>query len=136
MWTLRWLAAFALLALLAMCLALTQAAAAGAAAPSRPFLWTVTSPTATVHLLGSIHLATPDIYPLDPRIETAFQAAGTLVLELPLDPATQLQTAAQLAKAGSYPPGDTIDLHLDRALLEALQQRLRKTAVAFSTVRF
>ena len=130
--TLRRLAGLGLLALLAMGLAPAQAAAA---APSRPFLWTATSPTATVHLLGSIHLATPDIYPLDPRVETAFQAAGTLVLELPLDPATQLQAAAQFAKAGSYPPGDTIDLHLDRAVLEALQQRLRKTAVAFSTVR-
>jgi hypothetical protein len=133
--TLRRLAGLGLLALLATGLAPAQAAAAGAATASRPFLWAVTSPTATVHLLGSIHLATPDIYPLDPRIETAFQAAGTLVLELPLDPATQVQAAARFAKAGSYPPGDTIDLHLDRALLEALQQRLRKSAVAFSTVR-
>jgi uncharacterized protein YbaP (TraB family) len=124
-----------LLSILATCLALAQAAAAGPAAPSRPFLWTVRSPTATVHLLGSIHLATPDIYPLDPRIEAAFQAAGTLVLELPLDPATQVQAAARLAEAGTYPPGDTIDLHLDRALLEALQQRLRQSGVAFSTVR-
>jgi len=133
--TLRRRAGPGLLAILATCLALTQAAAAGPAAPYRPFLWTVTSPTATVHLLGSIHLATPDIYPLDPRIETAFLAAGTLVLELPLDPATQVQAASRFAKAGIYPPGDTIDLHLDRSLLEALQQRLRRSGVSFSTVR-
>lgn len=132
---LRRRAGMGLLAILATCLALTQAAAAGPAAPSPPFLWTVTSPTATVHLLGSIHLATPDVYPLDPRIEADFQAAGTLVLELPLDPATQVEAAARLAKAGTYPPGDTIDLHLNRALLEALQQRLRRSGVAFSTVR-
>ena len=135
MWALRRLAGAALLALLAMGPALAQAAAPGAATPSRPFLWTISSPTATVHLLGSIHLATPDIYPLDPRVEAAFQAAGTLVLELPLDPATQVQAAARMATAGTYPPGDTIDLHLDRALLEALQQRMRKSGVAFSAVR-
>ncbi len=126
------LAAACLLALLATCLAPTQAAAA---APSRPFLWTVTSPTATVHLLGSIHVATPDIYPLDPRIEAAFQESGTLVLELPLDPATQVQTVARMAEAGTYPSGDSLDLHLDRALLEALQQRLGKSGIPFSTVR-
>jgi uncharacterized protein len=128
-------AGLGLLALLATGLAPAQAAAAGPAAPSRPFLWTVTSPTATVHLLGSIHLATPDIYPLDPRIEAAFQAAGTLVLELPLDPATQVQAAARLAEAGTYPSGDSLDLHLDRALLEALQQRLGRSGIPFSTVR-
>jgi uncharacterized protein YbaP (TraB family) len=129
----RCLAVTALLALLAACS--TPAQAAAPAAPSRPFLWTVASPTATVHLLGSIHLATPDIYPLDPRIEAAFQAAGTLVLELPLDPATQVRAAARLAEAGTYSAGDTIELHLDRALLEALQERLRRSGVAFSTVR-
>jgi len=129
--TLRRLAGAGLLALLVMVPAPAQAAAA----PARPFLWTITSPTATVHLLGSIHLATPDIYPLDPRVEAAFQAAGTLVLELPLDPATQVQVAARMATAGTYPPGDVIDLHLDRALLEALQQRLRKSGIAFPAVR-
>lgn len=130
--TLRRLAVPALLALLAACLVLARAAPA---APSRPFLWTVSTPSATVHLLGSIHLATPDIYPLDPRIESAFQASDTLALELPLDPAAQVQTAARLAEAGTYPPGDSLDLHLDRAPLEALQQRLGKSGVAFATVR-
>jgi len=121
--------------LLALASALALAAAAAPSAHARPFLWTLTSPTATVHLLGSIHLATPDLYPLDPRIEAAFQAAQTLVLEILMDPATQVRAAAQLARAGTYPAGDSLDLHLDRPTLEALHRQLQKSGIPFSTVR-
>jgi uncharacterized protein YbaP (TraB family) len=88
-----------------------------------------------VHLLGSVHVASQDIYPLDPRIESAFQRAQTLVLETSLDPAAQVQAGQKLAAAGIYPPGDSIDLHLDRDTLGLLQQRLKKSGAPFTTVR-
>jgi uncharacterized protein YbaP (TraB family) len=98
-------------------------------------LWKIASPTATVHLLGSVHVASQDIYPLDPRIESAFQRAQTLVLETSLDPAAQVQMGQKMAAVGSYPPGDSIDLHLDRETLALLQQRLNKSGAPFTTVR-
>jgi uncharacterized protein YbaP (TraB family) len=110
-------------------------AAPGPAEPNKPFLWRVSSPTATIHLLGSIHLATPDLHPLDSRIEAAFQAAHTLVLEIPMDPASQVRAAELLARAGTYPPGDSLDLHLKRETLEALHQRLQSAGVSFSMLR-
>ena len=33
------------------------------------FMWTVRSQSATVHLLGSVHVGMKDFYPLDPTIE-------------------------------------------------------------------
>jgi uncharacterized protein YbaP (TraB family) len=102
---------------------------------TKTFLWKIASPTATVHLLGSVHVASQDIYPLDPRIESAFQRAQTLVLETSLDPAAQVQAGQKLAAAGIYPPGDSIDLHLDRDTLGLLQQRLKKSGAPFTTVR-
>src|SRR3989442_1652112 len=46
-----------------------------AASGSRRFLlWKVASPTATVYLLGSVHVATPEFYPLPDAMESAFAA--------------------------------------------------------------
>ena len=102
---------------------------------TKTFLWKIASPTATVHLLGSVHVASPDLYPLDPRIEFAFQGAPTLVLETPMDPAAQVQAGQKLAAAGTYPAGDSIDLHLDRDVLNLLQERLKKSGPSFGMVR-
>jgi uncharacterized protein YbaP (TraB family) len=115
----------------------TPAAVAGTSRPDqgKTFLWAVSSSTATVHLLGSIHVASPDTYPLDPRIESAFERSRILILEAPLDPAAQMEMALTLTRAGTYPEGETIDLRLDHATLERLQEQLKKVGIPFATVR-
>jgi uncharacterized protein YbaP (TraB family) len=117
---------------------MSWAASAAAQAPveqRKTFLWAIASPTATVHLLGSIHLVSPDVYPLDPRIESAFQRAGTVVFETAMDPASQLAAGQKLAAAGTYPAGDSIDRHLDRETLELLRQRLSRSGAPLDAVR-
>jgi len=109
--------------------------AQGVPGQTKTFLWKISSPTASVYLLGSVHVASQDIYPLDPRIESAFQRSQTLVLETSLDPVAQVQMAQKMAAVGIYPPGDSIDLHLDRETLALLQQRLHKSGAPFATVR-
>jgi uncharacterized protein YbaP (TraB family) len=107
-------------------------------APTRrgqTFLWQIASPTASVHLLGSIHLASRDLYPLDPRIEGAFQRSSALVIETPLDSAAQQEAARKFAQAGIYPGDDAMELHVSRELLTLLQQRLARMGVPFSSVR-
>lgn len=79
----------------------------------KSFLWQVTSPTATVYLLGSIHVAKHDVYPLAPAIEQAFDDSSTLVLELHLTPEVQREVATKSAKLGVYPEGDSVERHLD-----------------------
>lgn len=118
-----------------MTCAATAAAAQAPVEQRKTFLWVISSPTAVVRLLGSVHVVSPDIYPLDPRIESAFQKADTVVLETAMDPASQLQAGQKLASAGTYPAGDSIDLHLDREALELLQQRLRRSGASLDAVR-
>lgn len=90
---------------------------------SKTFLWKAQSTTATVFLLGSIHVARAGLYPLDPRIERAFDSADTLVLEVVLDAANRASAAQQLTRAGTYPPGDSLDRHLSPDLFrEAMAQ--------------
>jgi uncharacterized protein YbaP (TraB family) len=122
-------------------LSLLVSCAASAAAAQAPveqrktFLWAIASPTATVHLLGSVHLVSPDVYPLDSRIEAAFQRATTVVFETAMDPASQLAAGQKMARAGTYPAGDSIDRHLDRETLELLRQRLGRSGASLDAVR-
>ncbi|HTX52329.1 MAG TPA: TraB/GumN family protein [Candidatus Baltobacteraceae bacterium] len=104
-------------------------------ASSRIFLWQVSSPTATVYLLGSVHIASPSMYPLDARIETAFSRAGTVVLEIPIDPASQLEAAQKMGQAGVYPPGDSLDRHLSRETLDALNAYLAQAGISIDQMR-
>src|SRR5688572_17338730 len=76
-------------------------------ADGRLFLWKATSKTNTVYLLGSIHVATEDMYPLPDEILKAFAASKALAVEVDLtkvDPAA-MQTV--MMEKGVYPPGDT-----------------------------
>lgn len=61
------------------------------------FLWKVEGPgSATAYLLGSLHVLTPDYYPLSSTINEAFAASRTLVEEVDLD---ELQNPAKMAPA-------------------------------------
>jgi uncharacterized protein YbaP (TraB family) len=46
-----------------------------------------------------------------------------------------MQVGQKMAAAGIYPPGDSIDLHLDRETLGLLQQRLKNSGAPFTTLR-
>ncbi len=123
---------------LVLAVAWLSVAAEAAQEPARPdkvFLWTIASPTATVHLMGSVHVASAETYPLSPRIESAFAQAETLVLEMALDPAMQVRLGQSFASAGTYPIGDTIDLHVNRRTLEMLQERVNLLGIPLSTLR-
>jgi len=75
-------------------------------APQKPvFAWRAELGASTVHLLGSVHVAKPDLYPLDARIEQPFAESDALVLELVLDEAAQLDAARRMMELGRLPAG-------------------------------
>jgi uncharacterized protein YbaP (TraB family) len=81
--------------LLPLVTAAAESAPEKAAATARRFIWECRSERATIYLLGSIHCATRDIYPLADVIEDAFARSDKLVVEAnPLGPdAAKMQTA-------------------------------------------
>jgi uncharacterized protein YbaP (TraB family) len=81
--------------------------------------WQASSATNTVYLLGSLHAATPDLYPLPKQIEDAFRSATVLVVEVNLN---KLDTARlrNLASAGFYPPGDSLWNHISARSKQAV----------------
>ncbi len=90
------------------------------------FLWRAQLGPSTVHFLGSVHVARPDIYPLDPRIEAAFAASDTLVLELELDSATQLRAAQRMLELGQLPAGKRLQDVVQPDTWQLLQQAERR----------
>jgi len=88
-------------------------------------LWKVQSATTTVFLLGSIHLASPQLYPWADAIESAFNQADTVVFEITLDEQTKEETAQLMQQYAFYPESETLADHLDATMVNELNERLQ-----------
>jgi uncharacterized protein len=91
---------------------------------SRIFLWTIRSEAATVHLLGSVHVMRKEMYPLDARIEEAFDGAETLVVETDVDGPEGEGFHAFVAENAFYPEGDGLERHVSRETYDLVRQQL------------
>ncbi|ABF43096.1 GumN [Candidatus Koribacter versatilis Ellin345] len=84
-------------------------------AAHRKFLmWKVTSPTATVYLVGSIHLADPSIYPLPSMVEKAFADSQVLAVEADVSNFNLDEAVGLLGEYGMYTDGDSLSNHVSR----------------------
>ena len=96
------------LSLFAVLAAAFLVAACAAVADEKPlFMWQVKSETATVSLVGSIHVGKPDFFPLAEPFETAFAAASVLAVEVDMGDPANLQKSAVLVMQKGILPGDT-----------------------------
>lgn len=98
------------------------------------FMWRTSSATSVVHLLGSIHVGSPDMYPLDDRIEEAFQQSETLVLEIDLDEEAQAEAALAFVQMALLPKGESLDALLDEETRDLLHQRLDELGIPYKNV--
>ncbi len=71
---------------------------------SKHFLWQIQSQKATVFLLGSIHLAKEELYPLDPIITDSYDSSDFLVVEVDMNKANPLE----IMKRATYQDGQTL----------------------------
>ena len=108
------------------------------AAGERLPVWQVRSEHAQVTLLGSIHMAYPEIYPLREDLETAFAAADTLVVEVDVSGENGQAIQQLLMQRGLLPEGETLQQQLSAQNWAALQHYLRSRALpleAFERMR-
>ena len=110
-------------------LALTSAAqlaAQPAAAPRNTHpLWEARGKSNSVYLLGSIHFAKDDIYPLAKPIEQAYERSSIIVFEADLGEMKSMETQARLLKAGMSPAGKTLSQQVGKETYSALQSWLK-----------
>lgn len=99
------------------------------AAGDRLLFWQVDTPGATVYLLGSMHLATPDIYPLRTEIMQAFEGADKLAVELDIGGPRSFEIQQRMLERGQYPPGRTLRDDLSEETWQALATRLENNGL-------
>jgi uncharacterized protein YbaP (TraB family) len=92
------------------------------AAPNIGMMWKATTPTTVVYLVGSVHAASPDMYPLPPAMEAAFKDSKVLVVEVDVTKANTFALAMKAMKDGMYTNGDTLDKHLPAETWKQLQK--------------
>ena len=111
------------------CILITGLALAALAAPAsgadagRHFLWRVTSDTGRAFILGSIHLAKPDLYPLPEVMETSFQQSDVLVVEADITAVDQGKLIRWIQANGMYGADDNLQNHLSARTLKKMRQQ-------------
>jgi uncharacterized protein YbaP (TraB family) len=96
-------------------------------APKRKaFLWAVKSPTATVHLFGTIHVGKRDFYPLSNEVETALKDAAKLVVEADISDASNL---GDLPALMTFMPPENLEKNIPPALFARLQVQLMRLKI-------
>ena len=105
----------------------TSADDAPKAGADRLFLWTVTSDTNTIHLLGSIHVAKPDFYPLPAEMTEALEKSDALVVEVDISKLDVAALQKFMLEKGTYPPGDGLSKHVKKETMDSLRRWCRES---------
>jgi uncharacterized protein len=96
--------------------------AAAHVADAKTFGWKATGKGGVVYLIGSIHVMTPDFYPLSPALEAAFKDSDLLVEEVDmaemLDPMAQMRILSR----GMLPGDQSLDKLLSPATLALVRK--------------
>jgi uncharacterized protein YbaP (TraB family) len=94
-------------------------------AAGRNFMWKATSPSrGVVYLVGSVHLLTPDYYPLDPAFDEAYKSSDVLVEELDMSEMLAANSQMAMLTRGMLPAGQTIDKVLSADTMSAVVKKL------------
>jgi uncharacterized protein YbaP (TraB family) len=118
-------------ALLYVLLLATLVAAVPSAQTTRKhFMWAVRQAGAPpTYLVGSLHVLTPDFYPLDPALEQAFAESKVLIEEVDLDELTNPMTAMALVGKAMLTDGRTLGQIVSPDVYKQVVARAEKAGV-------
>ncbi len=91
------------------------------------FIWEVSGVSGKVHLLGSLHFANANFYPLRKEIQQAFLKSNNLVVEVDVNKIDPQTVQRLLIEKGTYSSFDTLENHVSaktyQRILQYFQQR-------------
>lgn len=116
---------------LAVCVVLlllvTQASAGEkGAGGQKSFLWRVASKSSTVYILGSVHMARADLYPLPAKMEESFDRAGALALEADPAKVNEEELMQTMLASALYPEEGTLRDHLSRETYDLAEREVKQ----------
>jgi uncharacterized protein YbaP (TraB family) len=115
--------------------ALCSCAGLGTGAGTRSTLWKVKGRQNTVYLLGSIHLLPRTAYPLNRRLQTAFNDSQRLIFEVDLRKFTPANVQHEFRRTGFYTPPDRLSNHLSAEARTFLSAMLPSLGTSFARVQ-
>ena len=95
-------------------------------APNKSFTWKISSEVNSIYLLGSIHMASPELYPLDSAIEDAFELADNLVVEVDTTQMDGTRLLQLMMDYGTYPQGEGLRDHIPAELYAQLDEQFEE----------
>ena len=93
--------------------------------PKKSFLWKVQSKTNTVYVLGSIHYLKKEMYPLDEKIEKAFDQSEILVVEADVANIRK-EDIQKLMEGAFYTENDILQKHLSAETYGLVKKKLEE----------
>jgi uncharacterized protein YbaP (TraB family) len=102
--------------------ALVQLAAPGAV-EGKSFIWQIKGGSNTSYLVGSIHMAKKELYPLPSVMERSFASSKVLVVEARVDEVSKL--LPMVMQQAMYRPPDSLDKHISAKTMAKLKARLK-----------
>ena len=104
------------------------------AANDRGLFWEVSSPTATVYLLGSIHFGVDDLYPLRSEITQAYASAERLAVEIDITRVSPVAYSRYINQHGTYSSGETLADHVSASTWQHLQRVLKRLEIPVAAI--
>jgi len=115
---------------LALSLLAAIVVAPAAQTPKKHFLWSVTAAGAPpTYLMGSLHVLTPEYYPLSPLVERAFAESKVLLTEVDLDELTSPTMITALMGKALFTDGRTLEQVISPQLYKRVIDRAEKAGV-------
>ena len=125
----RFLSIFSILIVISLSI-LSQKAVAQA---KKTFLWKVQSKTNTVYVLGSIHYLKKEAYPLNEKIENAFEKSDILVVEANINDMGKVDTQ-KLVESSLYLDEETLEKHVSQQTYELVKKELEVLGVPLELI--
>ncbi len=95
-----------------------------AAAENRGLFWQVEKDGKLVYLLGAVHFANSELYPLSPKIMAAYEKSDVLLVEVDEQRVSLEKQQELIQRYGFYPNGETLHDHLQPATLAQIETLL------------
>jgi len=89
----------------------------------KSFLWKIQSDANRVYVLGSLHFAKKEMYPLRQEIENAFDQSDFLVVEANVNDAGNVDVQ-KLMENALYPGSDTLEKHVSAETYERVEKEI------------
>ena len=114
---------FSCLLFILLCIELSALAYDVASQSRKTFLWKVQSETSIVYILGSLHSMRKENYPLNKKIEDAFDKSDVLAVEANINDVSQIDMQKLMEKA-LYQDEDTLQKHLSAETYELAKKEI------------